>query len=144
MLRVKQPPKQTQHSRNSVYRYMTRQLMQLARGRVVLTLEGGYDLPAICDSAEECVRVLLGDPPSPIAHGELARPPCANAVAALQKVVAIQTMHWPCLQESAKGLGCSFNDALRNEKDDKETVTAMASLSMQPILVSYPETARNS
>lgn len=125
--------------------HMTRQLMQLARGRVVLALEGGYDLPAICDSAEECVRVLLGDPPSPIAAEELSRAPCANAVAALQKVIAVQTMHWPCLQEAAKSVNCSFNEALRNEKDDKDTVSAMASLSMQQtsILAGYPSPERS-
>lgn len=120
---------------------MTRQLMQLARGRVVLALEGGYDLPSICDSAEECVRVLLGDQPSPISPIELSRAPCANAVLALQKVVAVQSVHWPCLQEAAKSAVCSFNDAVRNEKDDKDTVSAMASLSMQhaqPNMVSPP------
>lgn len=68
------------------YGYMTRHLMQLANGKVVLALEGGYDLPSICDSAEECVRVLLGDPPSPMMGSELSRPPCGNAVVTLQKV----------------------------------------------------------
>lgn len=36
-------------------------------------------------------------------------------------------------QDTAKNALCSFNDALRNEKDDKDTVSAMASLSMQHI-----------
>ncbi|XP_018581268.1 histone deacetylase 7-like isoform X3 [Scleropages formosus] len=40
--------------------YMTQQLMQLAGGRVVLVLEGGYDLTAICDASEACVSALLG------------------------------------------------------------------------------------
>lgn len=31
--------------------------MNYAGGRVVLALEGGYDLHAISDSAEECVKV---------------------------------------------------------------------------------------
>ncbi|XP_023012143.1 histone deacetylase 4 [Leptinotarsa decemlineata] len=111
--------------------YMTRQLMQLARGRIVLALEGGYDLPSICDSAEECVRVLLGDQPSPISPIELSRVPCPNAILTMQKVIAIHTVRWPCLQEVVKTASCSFNDAVRNEKDDKDTVNAMASLSMQ-------------
>lgn len=70
--------------------FMTRELMQLADGKVVLALEGGYDLPAICDSAQECVRALLGDPLSAIAEGELNRPPCQNAIDTLQKTIAIQ------------------------------------------------------
>jgi histone deacetylase 4/5 len=40
---------------------MTRQVQSLAGGRVVLALEGGYNLPAICDSAEMCARALVGD-----------------------------------------------------------------------------------
>ncbi|XP_030763232.1 histone deacetylase 5 isoform X1 [Sitophilus oryzae] len=111
--------------------HMIAQLMHLARGRIVLALEGGYDLPSICDSAEECVRVLLGDNPSPISPLELARAPCANAAIALQKVFATQSAHWPCLREASKTALCSFTDAMRTEKVDKETVTAMASLSMQ-------------
>lgn len=70
--------------------FMTRELMQLADGKVVLALEGGYDLPAICDSAQECVRALLGDPLSAIAESELNRQPCQNAIDTLQKTIAIQ------------------------------------------------------
>lgn len=33
--------------------------MNYAGGRVVLALEGGYDLRTISDSAEECVKVAL-------------------------------------------------------------------------------------
>lgn len=120
--------------------FMTRQLMQLAHGKIVLALEGGYDLPSICDSAEECVRVLLGDNPSQISLTELSRSPCTNAVLTLQKVIAVQTVHWPCLQESAKTVTCSFNDALRSEKEDKDTVNAMASLTMHQtsVISNYP------
>lgn len=34
--------------------------MQLAGGRLVLALEGGHDLTAICDASEACVSALLG------------------------------------------------------------------------------------
>lgn len=34
--------------------------MSLAVGRVVLALEGGHDLKAICDASEACVSALLG------------------------------------------------------------------------------------
>lgn len=40
--------------------FLTRQLMTLAGGRVVLALEGGHDLTAICDASEACVSALLG------------------------------------------------------------------------------------
>lgn len=40
--------------------YLTKQLTGLAEGRVVLALEGGHDLRAICDASEACVSALLG------------------------------------------------------------------------------------
>lgn len=40
---------------------MTKQLMGLAGGRIVLALEGGHDLTAICDASEACVSALLGN-----------------------------------------------------------------------------------
>lgn len=61
--------------------------------QIVLSLEGGYDLPSICDSAEECVRVLLGDEASCISEEELARVPCQNAIYTLQKIIAIQVSY---------------------------------------------------
>lgn len=45
--------------------YMTQQLMNLAGGAVVLVLEGGHDLTAICDASEACVAALLGNKVSP-------------------------------------------------------------------------------
>ena len=41
--------------------HMTRQLMPIANGKLVLVLEGGYDLPAICDASEMCQKALLGE-----------------------------------------------------------------------------------
>lgn len=41
---------------------LTHLLMGLAGGRVVMALEGGHDLTAICDASEACVSALLGDP----------------------------------------------------------------------------------
>jgi histone deacetylase 6 len=43
------------------YGAMTSRLMELAQGRVILALEGGYELEAISASSEACLRVLLGD-----------------------------------------------------------------------------------
>uniref|UniRef100_A0A8C0JLN3 Histone deacetylase n=1 Tax=Canis lupus dingo TaxID=286419 RepID=A0A8C0JLN3_CANLU len=41
--------------------HLTKQLMTLADGHVVLALEGGHDLTAICDASEACVNALLGN-----------------------------------------------------------------------------------
>jgi histone deacetylase 4/5 len=42
-----------------MFGFMTSQLMHYADGKVVLALEGGYDLAAISDSAEECVKARV-------------------------------------------------------------------------------------
>lgn len=70
--------------------HMTRQLMHLAGGKVILSLEGGYDLASTCDAAHECVRALLGEDPSPLHETELCRPPCKPALDTLHTVISIQ------------------------------------------------------
>ncbi|EFN68742.1 Histone deacetylase 4 [Camponotus floridanus] len=123
---------------------MTQQLLNLADGKVVLALEGGYDLAAICDSAQECVRALLGDEPSPLRDEELARIPCQNAIDTLQKTIAIQMSHWPCVKLTAHTVAMSAIEASQKEHDETETVSAMASLSMQQPtnLTTTPEHSR--
>ncbi|XP_025162173.1 histone deacetylase 5 isoform X11 [Harpegnathos saltator] len=123
---------------------MTQQLLNLADGKVILALEGGYDLAAICDSAQECVRALLGDEPSPLRDDELTRIPCQNAIDTLQKTIAIQMSHWPCVKLAAHTVGMSAIEASQKEHDETETVSAMASLSMQQPtnLTTTPEHSR--
>lgn len=59
-----QPPTLS-HLNNPGFGYMTQQLMNLAGGAVVLALEGGHDLTAICDASEACVAALLGNKVKP-------------------------------------------------------------------------------
>ncbi|KAG8237537.1 hypothetical protein J437_LFUL017467, partial [Ladona fulva] len=126
--------------------FMTQQLMQLAGGKVILSLEGGYDLPAICDASQECVRALLGDEIATLSEEELRRPPCQNAVDTLQKTIAIQIPHWPCIKRHAHTVSYSAIEAAQKEKEEAETVTAMAGLSMQQRAAAAggPQGAQNS
>jgi len=73
------------------YAAMTERLSQLAGGRVVLALEGGYNLDAISASAAACLRVLLGDAPPQTACKE----PSALAARILAEVARIQSPFWP-------------------------------------------------
>ncbi|XP_063825987.1 histone deacetylase 4-like [Ostrinia nubilalis] len=84
------------------FAHMTADLMTLAGGKVVLSLEGGYDLPAVCDCAEACVRALLGErlPPPPLA--ELARAPHPAAQRALKATHAVHEHHWPTVSDHMK------------------------------------------
>ncbi|XP_036175717.1 histone deacetylase 4 isoform X1 [Myotis myotis] len=61
--------------------YLTKQLMGLAGGRIVLALEGGHDLTAICDASEACVSALLGNEVGgPEAHGCCTQAPDPDPV----------------------------------------------------------------
>jgi histone deacetylase 6 len=73
------------------YGAMTARLRELAGGRLVLALEGGYDLDAIARSAEACLRVLLGEP-GPTLAGSSSR-----AKRIVDEVVRAQKPFWPAL-----------------------------------------------
>uniref|UniRef100_A0A665V9N6 Histone deacetylase n=1 Tax=Echeneis naucrates TaxID=173247 RepID=A0A665V9N6_ECHNA len=110
--------------------YLTRQLMGLAGGRLVLALEGGHDLTAICDASEACVSALLGNELDPIPDEVLQQKPNANAVQSMERVIEIHSKYWRSLQRSASTLGCSLSEALQRDAEEAETVSAMASLSV--------------
>uniref|UniRef100_G3UF87 Histone deacetylase n=1 Tax=Loxodonta africana TaxID=9785 RepID=G3UF87_LOXAF len=110
--------------------HLTRQLMTLAGGRVVLALEGGHDLTAICDASEACVSALLSVELQPLDEAVLQQKPNVNAVTTLEKVIEIQSKHWSCVQRFAVGLGCSLREAQAGESEEAETVSAMALLSV--------------
>ncbi|XP_073901647.1 histone deacetylase 5 isoform X6 [Castor canadensis] len=110
--------------------HLTRQLMTLAGGRVVLALEGGHDLTAICDASEACVSALLSVELQPLDEAVLQQKPNINAVATLEKVIEIQSKHWSCVQRFAAGLGRSLREAQAGETEEAETVSAMALLSV--------------
>ncbi|XP_074551894.1 histone deacetylase 5 isoform X3 [Halichoeres trimaculatus] len=112
---------------------LTQLLMSLAGGRVVMALEGGHDLTAICDASEACVSALLGEPSDSVAHWPQEKP-CPKAFASLERVIEIQSKHWPCLQSLSQTSGHSLldstPDARGQSEDEAETVSAMASLSV--------------
>jgi histone deacetylase 6 len=69
---------------------MARRLQDLARGRLVLALEGGYNLETLALSSEACTRVLLGESPAaPQAHA-----PCSRAETILERVLEAQRPYW--------------------------------------------------
>jgi acetoin utilization deacetylase AcuC-like enzyme len=73
------------------YAAMTSRLLDLAGGRVVLALEGGYNLDAIAASVAACLRVLLGEAPAQTDLGE----PSPVAVRILDEVIRTQEPFWP-------------------------------------------------
>ncbi|CAH2224636.1 Hypothetical predicted protein [Pelobates cultripes] len=109
--------------------HMTRQLMSLAGGRVVLALEGGHDLTSICDASEACVSALLGNELDPLSEETLRQRPNPNAVRSLETCIQVQSKYWASVKRFASKVGYSFLEA-KHDKDEVETVTALASLSV--------------
>uniref|UniRef100_A0A4W3HC84 Histone deacetylase n=1 Tax=Callorhinchus milii TaxID=7868 RepID=A0A4W3HC84_CALMI len=112
------------------FRYLTKNLMSLAKGRVVLALEGGHNLSAICDASEACVYTLLGNELEPLPQDIRLQKPNANAVASLERTIEIQSKYWKSVQRYTSTLDWSLIEIQNLEKEETETVTAMASLSV--------------
>ncbi|XP_048200373.1 histone deacetylase 4 isoform X8 [Perognathus longimembris pacificus] len=110
--------------------YLTKQLMGLAGGRIVLALEGGHDLTAICDASEACVSALLGNELEPLPEKVVQQRPNTNAVRSMEKVMEVHSKYWRCLPRLASTVGHSLIEAQKCENEEAETVTAMASLSV--------------
>ncbi|XP_024920202.1 histone deacetylase 5 isoform X2 [Cynoglossus semilaevis] len=108
---------------------LTQLLMGLAGGRVVMALEGGHELTAICDASEACVSALLGDSCDASFQWPPEKP-CPKACASLERVIEIQSKHWSCLQSLSQTLDSPLGAQGQSEKDEAETVSAMASLTV--------------
>ncbi|XP_056371396.1 histone deacetylase 6 [Oenanthe melanoleuca] len=73
---------------------MTHLLGALAGGRLVLVLEGGYNLAVTAEGVGQCLGVLLGDPPSLPPPGS----PQPAALRALSRTLRAQRGCWSCLR----------------------------------------------
>ncbi|KAM7405361.1 hypothetical protein PAMP_012629 [Pampus punctatissimus] len=78
------------------YAHLTNLLMSLAGGRVLIILEGGYNLSSISDSMAMCTSVLLGDPPPSLVTPLPA--PHHNAVATINEVIRHHAPYWRSLR----------------------------------------------
>uniref|UniRef100_A0A1I8IUY7 histone deacetylase n=1 Tax=Macrostomum lignano TaxID=282301 RepID=A0A1I8IUY7_9PLAT len=62
--------------------------------KLLLALEGGYDLQTLPLCVEACLRVLLGEPPPSLAEAELRRRPNASSVATICRVAEVHRPYW--------------------------------------------------
>jgi len=83
-----------------MYGHMTYHLSALAEGRVVVALEGGYNLTSISESATHCAKALLGDPLPPIQPGQAN----ASAVQTIKDVIGAQSLFWNCFAPLKKNI----------------------------------------
>ncbi|XP_010228342.1 histone deacetylase 15 isoform X2 [Brachypodium distachyon] len=76
------------------YSQMTSMLTTCSEGRLLIILEGGYNLRSISSSATEVVKVLLGDGPC---YGKGAAAPSKEGMQTVLQVLEIQQQYWPVL-----------------------------------------------
>ena len=78
------------------YAQMTYQLMGLANGKVVVCLEGGYNLKAISISALAVAKTLMGEPPERFDIPPIQR----GADHVLRQARRAQAPYWACMREN--------------------------------------------
>ncbi|XP_067833888.1 histone deacetylase 6 [Heptranchias perlo] len=77
------------------YAHMTHLMLGLAGGRVVLALEGGYNLTSIAESMSMCTWTLLGDTPPQL---ERLKVPSASAMQSISNVITQHNKYWTSLR----------------------------------------------
>lgn len=95
----------------SGYSEMTRKLTDLAKGRVILVLEGGYNLNSIAESYLACLHVLLGDSlqESPLIP---KTKPLQSTWYLLKKVRGVLQEFWPVLHELSSSFEKETNEIM--------------------------------
>ncbi|GAA0149502.1 histone modifying enzyme [Lithospermum erythrorhizon] len=78
------------------YAVMLKQLMEFANGKIVMALEGGYNLDSLANSALSCVQVLLNEGPVIICSEAY---PFESSWRVIQTVREIFSAFWPSLAE---------------------------------------------
>ncbi|XP_034471871.1 histone deacetylase 6 isoform X2 [Drosophila innubila] len=106
------------------YGLFTHWLSALAGGRVLVCLEGGYNVNSISYAMTMCTKTLLGDPmPTPqfgIASSQ--RPPTVafqSCIETLQQCVEVQRHHWKSLV-----FGCKLPQSALGENNNEDFLAA--------------------
>lgn len=98
------------------YAEMTKRLMQFANGKVVILLEGGYNLATISDSMSCCVSTLLGDDIPQFLPHEAGKP----SDSALRSIMKTYFTHLPFWKDALEPLKKIFED-LKTRLDQEDT-----------------------
>lgn len=91
------------------YAHMTHMLMSLAGGKIVVCMEGGYNLRSIAVSALAVTRTLMGEQPERLQSTQ----PSPSAVDVVQMVLRQQSKFWPCLHPKNPSQRLKQTQALR-------------------------------
>jgi histone deacetylase 6 len=92
------------------YAHMTHMLMSLAKGKLAVCLEGGYNLDSIARSATAVGRTMMGEPPDRLLNTN----PTASGVEDVKLVLRQQSKFWSCLYP--KDLSARLAGPLQGER----------------------------
>lgn len=76
------------------YGYMTHMLKAIAKGKLAVVLEGGYNLDSISKSALAVAKVLVGEPP----ENTISQEPHLEAIEVIDEVIKIHSKYWNCFK----------------------------------------------
>ncbi|OWF48323.1 histone deacetylase 6-like isoform X1 [Mizuhopecten yessoensis] len=128
------------------YGHMTHMLSSLANGRVVLALEGGYNLSSISNSMATCTSVLLGDPCPYLPYVQ----PQESAVKGINNTLDSHKQFWKCLKfrESIPDLRCKEGEGepegIEEQKEEEKFKKNIEELSKKMTSVSVYDRAAQS
>ncbi|GEQ72514.1 hypothetical protein JCM33374_g6201 [Metschnikowia sp. JCM 33374] len=87
------------------YGQLTHMLKAIAKGKLTVILEGGYNLDSISHSALGVAKVLVGEPP----EATVCSQPRLDTLETVSEVIRIQSKYWKCMKPG--NTAHSFEDA---------------------------------
>lgn len=95
------------------YGYFTHWLSSLANGKIILCLEGGYNVNSISHAMTMCTKALLGDP-LPMLN-TAGKAPSASCIETIQNVWSVQRKYWKSLRFDKKlpAFDAKFNQVIQ-------------------------------
>eukprot|EP00818_Percolomonas_sp_WS_P007139 CAMPEP_0117442088 /NCGR_PEP_ID=MMETSP0759-20121206/3970_1 /TAXON_ID=63605 /ORGANISM="Percolomonas cosmopolitus, Strain WS" /LENGTH=663 /DNA_ID=CAMNT_0005233963 /DNA_START=75 /DNA_END=2066 /DNA_ORIENTATION=+ len=110
----------------STYGLMCSMLQSFAGGRMVMALEGGYNLRQTAFCVAECLQVLLGRAPcQPPASSKDPRVMSPEAADVIQRVRELHTPFWSCMNLGTRVAKNSTKPQKTTEEDLAESLTKM-------------------
>uniref|UniRef100_UPI00398E9C9F histone deacetylase 6-like n=1 Tax=Pristiophorus japonicus TaxID=55135 RepID=UPI00398E9C9F len=101
---------------------LTHMLMPLAEGKLLLSLEGGFNPRSMADGACACLKVLLGDPCPQL---EPTLSPSESAMESIGAVITVHRKYWMCLR---KHEASSFPEQPQNVHEEEPEIAVEETL----------------
>ncbi|KAH0628877.1 hypothetical protein JD844_010479 [Phrynosoma platyrhinos] len=129
-------PKGEMSTTPGCFAHLTHLLMLLSGGKLVLSLEGGYNLQSLAEGTCTVLKALLGDP-CPLLESPLT--PCSSALHSVSQTLAVHSKYWKNLRRISADVpqenGGELSEALQpaSPPSVSEILSKSAAELMQPL-----------